>query len=70
MADTQARMEIDVETDATTAQGWQALCNGHIGGWYGPCRDNSADARRDAADHDRSAHGGDRWATYVRRTCS
>ena len=62
-------MTIPVVTNPALAQGWQALCNGHFGGWYGQCRTNSADAKADADEHNRTSHGEERWATYVKRSC-
>ena len=63
-------MSIPVETDAAVAQGYQAVCNGHLGGWYGTCRTSNSDATTDATNHDNNSHGGTRWAVVVRRTCS
>lgn len=61
-------MKIPV-VEPNLAQGYQAVCNGHIGGWYGPCRANSSDANSDKTTHDNSSHGGDSWAVVLRRTC-
>ncbi|MNO24346.1 hypothetical protein D3C76_141630 [compost metagenome] len=52
-----------------TAQKWQAICNGHVGGWYGDCENNYSDALTDATDHDKNSHNGEKWATVVKRTC-
>ena len=63
-------MAIPVEAEAATAQGWQAVCNGHIGGWYGPCRTSSSDATSDKNSHDNGSHSGTSWAVVVKRTCN
>ena len=63
------RMTLPVEIHAELAQGWQAVCNGHIGGWYGTCRTSSKDANGDKVSHDAEAHDGTSWAVVVKRTC-
>ncbi|WP_267377972.1 hypothetical protein [Bacillus sp. GM_Baccil_2] len=62
-------MTIPIVTERTLAQKYQAICNGHIGGWYGTCYANRSDALTDANNHNTNSHGGDNWATVVRRTC-
>ena len=63
------KFEIPVEVDAAAASNWRAVCNGHIGGWMGPCRTFKSDARSDADVHDREGHGGDDWAVVIRSSC-
>jgi len=62
-------MTIPIEMGESFTQGWQAICNGHLGGWYGPCRSDSTSAKADADSHNASSHGGERYATYVKRSC-
>ncbi len=63
------KFEIPVEADTAAACNWRAVCNGHIGGWMGPCRTFLSDARSDADVHDREGHGGDDWAVVIRSSC-
>jgi len=65
----QETMPIPVEVDPALAQGWQAICNGHAGGWYGECRTTSKDAKSDKESHDKELHNGESWAVVVKRTC-
>ncbi|WPP26255.1 hypothetical protein [Bacillus subtilis] len=62
-------MDIPIITERLSTQKYQAVCNGHIGGWYGTCYENRSDALTDATNHDNSQHGGEHWAVVVRRTC-
>jgi len=62
-----------MEEDHSKRTGWQAICNSHIGGWYGTCRENSSEgctqAGEDKRVHDRDNHGGTSNAVVVKRSC-